>query len=115
MATDGPLLRVFEVRAKPGCADRLLEKFATTSADVVRGKPGNLGYYFGRCVQGGDDVVVFVSVWTDLNAVKARFGLDWQSSFLPAGYADLIDDCSVRHFDMCSGWHVANLVSGDTD
>ncbi len=106
MTTDGPLLRIFEVRTKEGCAETLLRNFATTSADVVRGKPGNRGYFFGRCVEGGDNVVMFVSLWKDLDAVKARFGDEWQASHLPSGYEDLIDTCSVRHFDMSAGWQV---------
>ncbi len=115
MTRNGPLLRVFEVRTKQGYADRLLEKFATTSADVVRDKPGNLGHFFGRCVQGGEDVVVFVSVWTNLDAVRARFGEDWQSSFLPPGYEDLIEECSLRHFDVSSGWHVPDLSNSKSE
>ena len=109
MTDEGPLLRVFEVRAKPGCADQLLQNFSTTSAEVVQGQPGNNGYFFGKCVQGGDNVVVFVSVWKDLDAIKERFGKDWKSSYLPAGYEDLIEECSIRHFDMGSGWHVEGL------
>ena len=111
MERAGPLLRIFEVRARPGCASRLLENFDTTSAGVVRGKPGNQGYYFGRCVQGGEDTVMFVSVWDDLDAVKAHFGDDWQNSHMPAGYEDLIEECSVRHFDMTAGWHVQDLAA----
>ncbi len=106
MERDGPLLRVFEVRAKPGCAPKLLESFATTSAGVVQGKPGNQGYFFGRCVERAEDTVVFVSIWDGLDAVKAHFGADWQSSYMPPGYDELIAECSVRHFDMTSGWHV---------
>lgn len=106
MTSPGPLLRIFEVRPKPGCADTLLENFATTSAAVVKGKPGNLGYYFGRRAEASEDGVMFVSVWESLDAVKAHFGDDWQSSYMPPGYEDLIDDCSVRHFDMAGGWHV---------
>ena len=109
MTRQGPLLRIFEVRTKPGCADQLLQNFSTTSAGVVQGQPGNKGYFFGKCVQGGENVVVFVSVWKDLGAVKERFGDDWQSSYLPVGYEDLIEECSVRHFDMGSGWHVNDL------
>ncbi len=109
MSPDGPLLRVFEVRTKEGCADTLLKNFATTSADVVQGKPGNKGYFFGRCVQGGENVVIFVSVWKDLHAVKARFGEDWQVSYMPSGYEELIEECSVRHFDMNTGWHLHGL------
>ena len=109
MHEDGPILRIFEVRTKPGCRDRLLENFASTSAAVVRGEPGNRGYFFGRCVQGGEDVVLFVSVWENLAAVKARFGDAWQESFMPPGYEDLIETHSIRHFDMQSGWHVDDL------
>lgn len=45
-----------------------------------------------------EDSLVFVSVWESLEAVKGRFGADWQESFLPEGYDDLIEKCSVRHF-----------------
>ena len=109
MTTNGPVLRIFEVRAKEGCADTLIENFATTSADVVRGEPGNHGYFFGRCIQGGENVVLFVSVWQNLDAVKARFGDDWQVSYLPEGYEEFIEACSIRHFDMSTGWHVQGL------
>lgn len=102
----GPIVRLFEARPQPGCADILLEKFASTSADVVRGSPGNEGYFFGQGLAHDDGVVVFASMWTDLDSVKARFGEDWQRSFLPEGYEDLIDECSVRHIDLGAGWHV---------
>ena len=102
----GPIMRLFEARAKPGCAEALLRKFATTSAEVVQGKPGNEGYFFGHGVGPDDGVVFFASMWRDLDSVKARFGEDWQSSFLPQGYEDLIDECSVRHVELSSGWSV---------
>ena len=102
----GPVLRLFDVRVKPGCVTKLLDEFATTSARVVHGKPGNEGYFFGHEVASDRESVIFASVWKDLDAVRARFGDDWQVSFLPAGYEDLIESCSVRHIDLSEGWHV---------
>ena len=102
----GPIMRLFQVRAKPGCADKLVQSFATTSADVVRNEPGNEGYFFGQGISDVDNCVVFASLWKDLDSVKNRFGENWQQSFLPPGYECLIDECSVRHIDMSSGWHV---------
>lgn len=102
----GPILRLFQVRTKTGRARELLEKFATTSAEVVRGEPGNEGNFFGQGVASDDHYVVFASIWADLDAVKTRFGADWQRSFLPPGYEALIDECSVRHVDLTSGWNV---------
>lgn len=102
----GPILRLFQVQAKPGSAPDLLRKFATTSADVVQNEPGNAGFFFGQGVEQDGDLVIFASVWADLAAVKARFGADWQQSFLPSGYDALIDSHSIRHIDLASGWHV---------
>ena len=106
MTSGGPILRIFEVQVKDGCVEELLENFSTTSSKVVNGHPGNRGYFFGQCVQGGENVVMFVSMWDDLDAVKQRFGDDWEKSYLPEGYERLIDTCSLRHFDASSGWHI---------
>jgi len=48
----GPVLRIFEARTKPGRANELLENFASTSAGVVAGEPGNRGYIFGKVSPG---------------------------------------------------------------
>ncbi len=100
------IMRLFQVKARKGCAAELIEKFATTSADVVQHEPGNEGYFFGRGVAVDENTLVFASFWRDLDAVKQRFGDDWQSSFLPEGYEDLILECSLQHIAVGSGWHV---------
>ncbi|MFC3612523.1 antibiotic biosynthesis monooxygenase family protein [Lutimaribacter marinistellae] len=107
----GPILRLFQVKAKPGCAAELIRKFRVTSAEVVRGHPGNRGYFFGQGIETDKDYVVFTSVWRDLEAVKARFGDAWQEAFIPPGYEDLIDECSIRHIDVAQGWHVDGVVA----
>ena len=102
----GPILRVFQVQTKPGRAAELIAKFGVTSAEVVQGLPGNLGYFFGHGVGSDDDYVVFTSIWRDLAAVQARFGETWRESFLPPGYEGLIEECSIRHSNVGTGWHV---------
>ena len=102
----GPILRLFEVRPKPGCAAELIEKFRVTSIEVVQGYPGNLGYFFGHGVEADEEYVAFTSVWKNLDAVKARFGDTWKESFLPPGYEDLIEEHTIRHIDVGRGWNV---------
>lgn len=104
-------MRLFKAKAKEGRAAELLEKFATTSVDVVQNEPGNEGYLFGQGAGLDDDTVIFASFWRDLDAVKQRFGRDWQRSFLPAGYEDLIDECSVEHITLGAGWR-ARMTDG---
>ncbi len=102
----GRIMRLFEVKVRPGCAETLLEKFASTSADVVKNEPGNLGFFFGRGAAGDEETVIFASFWKDFDAIKARFGADWQKSFLPPGYEDYIEECSIRHLDLSEGWQI---------
>lgn len=101
----GSILRIFEARAKQGCADTLAKKLATTSVDVIRNQSGNQGYFFGKSISDESDVFVFVSVWKDLASIKKRFGEEWESSFLPPGYSELIEECSIKHVALGRDWH----------
>ena len=100
------ILRIFEVRAKPGKAPLLKQKLSDTSISVVDGKPGNLGYFFGENISSDENDLVFISVWKDMASIKSLFGKDWQASFLPEGYAELIESCSIQHIEF-----EGNLVS----
>ena len=93
------ILRVFEVRAKPGSAELLKQKLSDTSVSVVNGKPGNLGYFFGQNLSSDENDLVFISVWKDLESIKSLFGEEWEESFLPEGYAEIIDSCSLKHIE----------------
>ena len=109
----GPVLRLFEVKARNGQAEALLQKFSTTSADVVRNQLGNRGYFFGQGMFNDAGRLVFASLWKDLNAIKQRFGEDWQASFLPEGYEDMIEEHSLRHIDLSGGWFVGDDLHRD--
>ena len=100
MKVDHQVLRVFEVRARAGCVDALTDKLSRTSVSVVKGKPGNEGYYFGRLEDSDGHDLVFVSVWANSEAIKQHFGKDWASSFLPEGYDALIESCSIKHYSV---------------
>lgn len=93
------ILRVFDVRAKPGKAELLKQKLSDTSVSVVRGKPGNLGYFFGENISSDGSDLVFISVWENLESIKSLFGDDWEKSYLPEGYEDIIETCSIKHIE----------------
>lgn len=93
------ILRVFEVRAKPGKAALLKQKLSDTSVSVVKDKPGNLGYFFGANISSDENDLVFISVWKDLDSIKSNFGKSWEQSYLPEGYAEIIESCSIKHIE----------------
>ncbi len=99
MKLEKSILRVFDVRAKAGQAALLKQKLSDTSVKVVEGKPGNLGYFFGENLSSDGNDLVFISVWKDLDSIKSHFGEDWQASYLPDGYEEIIESCSIRHIE----------------
>jgi quinol monooxygenase YgiN len=95
-----PILRLFRARARPNCESALADKLATSSVQVVRDEPGFLGLICAGPANDSDRDFVFASMWRDVDAIKARFGRDWRDSFLPPGYAELIEECSVEHYQL---------------
>jgi quinol monooxygenase YgiN len=95
-----PIIRVFRARARQGCKSALADKLATTSIQVVQGHPGYLGYLVAGPANESQHEFIFASIWTDADALKARFGPEWRVSLLPPGYAELIEECSVEHYHL---------------
>jgi len=95
-----PIIRIFRARARQGCRKALAEKLATSSVQVVRGQPGFLGFLVAGPANDIQHEFIFASIWTDADALKARFGPEWRVSLLPPGYAELIEECSVEHYHL---------------
>jgi quinol monooxygenase YgiN len=93
------ILRVFDVRAKPGKAELLKQKLSDTSVSIVKGKPGNLGYIFGENISSDGNDLVFISVWENLASIKSHFGEEWEKSYLPEGYEEIIESYSIKHIE----------------
>lgn len=99
MKIEKSIMRVFEVRAMPGNVEVLKQKLSDTSVSVVNDKPGNLGYFFGENLSSDGNDLVFISVWKDLESIKSLFGEEWEKSYLPEGYEEIIESCSIRHIE----------------
>ena len=99
MLFSNSILLIFEVRAKPGKSGVLKQKLSDTSVSVVKGKPGNQGYFFGENISSDENDLVFISVWEDLGSIKSHFGEDWEQSYLPEGYEEIIENCSIKHIE----------------
>jgi len=95
-----PIVRVFKARAVVGKEKELAKKLATTSIGVVKDKPGFSGYFAGQPAQAGGRDFVFITVWRDFLALKDVFGESWRESFLPPGYAEIIEAHSIEHYEL---------------
>ena len=98
-----PIIRVFRARAVAGKEAELAKKLATTSVGVVSGKAGFVGHLAGQPAETTGRDFVFITMWKDFAALKAVFGDGWRESFLPPGYAEIIDQHSIEHYELTAG------------
>jgi len=94
------IVRVFKARARPGKESELAEKLARTSPTVVKDKTGFLGYFTGGPAQPHSRDFCFISMWRHFLALKEVFGDAWRESHLPPGYAELIEEHSIEHYEL---------------
>jgi hypothetical protein len=95
-----PIVRVFKARARVGKEKELAEKLANTSPTVVSGKAGFLGYLAGGPAQPDRRDFFFMTMWRHFLALKEVFGDSWRESHLPPGYAEIIEDHSIDHYEL---------------
>ena len=72
MYLNDSILRVFDVRTKPGKVEILKKKLSDTSVDVVKDEPGNLGFFLGKaCHRTATTWYLFQSGRTSLRSRHA--------------------------------------------
>lgn len=104
------IIRVFRARLKPGKLAAFTRVYEEYGRPMLHAAPGCLaeraGTPAGRHDESVDEFVnesvhefVIVSVWRDLESLKAFAGETWQEAIILPGEAVLLSSASVRHFD----------------
>jgi transposase/quinol monooxygenase YgiN len=110
------IIRVFRAQLKPGARgtyERLCREF---TAPLMRAQPGCLTTRTGEQSPSAPDIFVFLSVWTDLDSLRAFVGENWQACIILPGEADLLEEVNVEHYvdtydSLVQFWHAhADLV-----
>jgi transposase len=93
------IIRVFSARLKPGARDAYEDLCRRVSAPLMSAQPGFLTWRMGAERPGRPDDFVFVSLWPDLESLKAFTGEEWEAASILPGEADLLERVAVQHYD----------------
>jgi prepilin-type processing-associated H-X9-DG protein len=94
------IIRLFRAKPKAGKSDELATLVKDVSIAFVDGHAGLIARHPGRSMATGGEEIVMISVWKDLDAMKAMTGENWQDAVIPdERFADLIESCSVEHYE----------------
>jgi transposase/heme-degrading monooxygenase HmoA len=93
------IIRVFSARLRPGAREAYEELCLRVSAPLMSAQPGFLTWRMGAERPDHPDDFVFISLWRDLESLKAFTGEQWQAASILPGEADLLERVAVRHYD----------------
>ncbi|HEX9035664.1 MAG TPA: transposase [Ktedonobacterales bacterium] len=93
------IIRVFRARLKPGkrpAFERLCQSF---SIPLMREQPGMLAISIAAPAPRRLDEFILVSVWRDLESLRAFAGPNWREATILPGEADLLEAAGVEHYN----------------
>lgn len=93
------LIRVFRARLKPGKRAAFEHLCRKVSMPLMREQPGMLAVSIPQPSPKRMDEFIIVSVWRDLESLKAFAGENWREATILPGEADLLEVARVEHYD----------------
>jgi transposase/heme-degrading monooxygenase HmoA len=93
------IIRVFSARLKPGARDAYEDLCQRVSIPLMSAQPGFLTCRMGAERRGRPEDFVFISLWRDLESLKAFTGEHWEAASILPGEADLLEQVAVQHYD----------------
>jgi transposase len=93
------IIRVFSARLKPSAREAYENLCLRVSVPLMSAQPGFLSWRMGAERPGRSDDFVFISVWRDLESLKAFTGEQWEAASILPGEADLLERVAVQHYD----------------
>jgi transposase/quinol monooxygenase YgiN len=93
------IIRVFSARLKPGAREAYEDLCLRVSVPLMSAQSGFLTWRMGEERPDRPDDFVFISLWRDLESLKAFTGEEWEAASIVPGEADLLERVAVQHYD----------------
>lgn len=93
------ILRVFTAKIRKGKEAEFRKKVLEQSLPRLRTQDGMANCFAGAPLSGPASEFTMVSLWRDLDALKAFLGENWERPSVTPDEVPLVEDMSVRHYE----------------
>src|SRR5258706_13498503 len=93
------IIRVFGARLKAGMRSAYERLCCEVSLPTIRAQQGCLATQIGTPRAGQPEDFVVVSLWSDVERLRAFAGEQWQQAIIVPGEADLLEQVRVEPYD----------------
>src|SRR5262245_11862440 len=94
------IVRVFRARFRPGKLDEWTKLVKKHSVPLVKSGAGLIAYYPGNSVDPKTREYTMVTVWKDLDSLKAWAGSNWREAIIPEEEIPLIEESWVHNYQV---------------
>jgi heme-degrading monooxygenase HmoA len=94
------IIRVFTPAIHPG-KDAEFESFLRdTAKPLMAQQPGLIAQHAGRSRAPASTDYVYVTVWEDVESIRAFAGERWQEAVIPPEEKHLLKETRIEHYDV---------------
>jgi len=93
------IVRVFRARIKAGKLEEWREKVERVAVPGIRSAPGLLAFFPGEPLDPATREFSFVTLWRDLDSLRAYAGAEWQKGAIPPEQRPLVEESWVQHYE----------------
>lgn len=94
------IIRVFRACARPGMSETHEQLMREVSMPLVEAQRGLVAFYVGRPIGSNADEYTMVSLWEDLEALRAFAGDDWEQAVIPEPQRPSLYEVNVHHYEV---------------
>lgn len=92
------IIRVFRAQVHPGMQQQFKKKVQQLSIPLVQRQKGLVAYYSGEPTETAPGEFVMVTIWRNLEDLKAFAGENWNRSVIPDEELPLLSETFVHHY-----------------
>ena len=93
------ITRIFRARVHPELKSDFKRDFAGFAMPMVKSHKGLLSVSISESIVEPDNEFMMISVWQDVESIKAMAGDDWREAYIPDRMAKYFVEYSLEHFE----------------
>jgi heme-degrading monooxygenase HmoA len=94
------IVRVFRPTIHPGKESEFESFLRDTAGPLVAQQAGLVAQHAGKSRDPSSTEYVYVTVWEDLESIRAFAGEHWQDAVIAPGEEHLLKDIQIDHYDV---------------
>ncbi|HEY7271481.1 MAG TPA: antibiotic biosynthesis monooxygenase [Actinoplanes sp.] len=94
------IIRVFKPTIRPGKENEFESFLRDTAMPLVSRQAGLVAQHVGRPCGSSSTAYVYVTVWEDIESIRAFAGERWADAVITPDEKHLLSDTSIEHYEV---------------